>query len=339
MRNQLGESGTEETLPSAAVFFGGTGAGGPALELDTDVGRERSVTYRAFIGNRVASGWVRAWRSHLKRHALGVGIPSAADVFRGIASAIDAARLRHGKTVRSILEPRSLRLGFGIINTDAIIRETRLENHGLLVDEFVPDAEGGHFQSRFVYAHATLIHAARRSVQRFSSHTRPPYFFAAVADSLNVLHRLAIMPVHVEGQHIVFVESGRERARAAQKFSNGHCFHKPTTKAELTALSQVHPDLRWLGCVREWPFRPDFVDLAPGACRIEEQRGFKPGTMPAYDVNFALKARIFSSHPFTEHAVFGEIDGTVLEEPTTSVDWRIAGIPWRGIPPAIPMIE
>lgn len=331
--------GHSPPLPSAAIFFGGNSASGPTLDFDTDFGRQRSTTYRAVVGDRVASAWVRAWRAHLHRHHLGAGTPTAADFLLGFDAALAAALFRGGKKLRDILEPHGLRLAFGVIRHDALLSDVTQGVRALIVDEFIREGTTGRMETHFVRVHATLVDAARRSVTRLKGHTRPPYFFAAVADSANLVHRLAIMPVHVRGKIMVFVDSDRERVVAGRKIAAGECFHKPTSTSELGMLANVHPELAWLGCVGPWPYRPDWIVLHRDDRRIEEQRGFRPNTIEGYDLHLALKQAVFTGSPYVEHARYLEIDGTVIGETDSNhppIDWESASMRWWRIPPYLP---
>lgn len=132
----------------------------------------------------------------------------------------------------------------------------------------------------------------------FGREIEPPYLAIAVVEPDGRFRRICLHAVFFDGETIVPVDSGYERAMAAHLVRRKMAFIKPVNMSDYERLPSAFQALH-LG-IEKWLFRPDFLVFHRGATGknmlyIVEVRGFKPNKHPSYDLEWEKKVAWYGS--------------------------------------------
>lgn len=274
-----------DVRPSPAMF------GPPETEITGDVWsdddadfervRRQTITFHRLASRAIANGIVAAWRQSIALHGSRVTAPDAGLLARGVDCGLRHQLCTDNTNVEEAAARCGVRLAHGIILDEHSFRTELRPRHidtPLLAYEVLRSFEAVRLQATKFLVPPSVLELALSSVRTFRSHVTPPYYYFAVVQPDNRVRRLVICPVFFDMQHLIWVDSGLERACVADLLKRAECFLKPPERSVVDDVAALHPDLKWLSTIPSGQL-PDFI-LVGSRRTVAELAGFDRRFLP-----------------------------------------------------------
>lgn len=292
--------------------------------------RREAISFYRFGSRACSEGLVAAWREGCARGLVDPECGSAPDatlVARGINWHFWHDVCVEGCSAMELAGSMGVQLVHGIVFDDTALdlgHRPKETDTPILLSCFTRRGNEHGLKNRWFTAPAPVIEFASTPLRTVSSWVRAPYYFVGVAESTGRLRRLALYPVHFDLKNLCFVDSGMERAYAAELLGQRVCVIKPPENSVIPQLATIHPRLAWLASIPRNQLN-DFLTMRGAENRVIELAGFDRRKLSyRWHLNEKRRKSVAVDRPYHFEIVEGATYGRRLTPP---LDFQNARLP------------